>query len=216
MNSERLRRYVLEELAFDPRADASGIGVTVENCVVALTGHVHSAVEKTVVVNAIKRLKGVRGIVVNIDILPTTELKMEDGEIAKRAAAVLAWHRSVPPDSITVTVKNGCATLSGLVDWQFQRLAAEDGILSLSGVTGISNEISIRSTSQKTDIRNAIEEAMHRLADVHASQINVAVDEIGHVKLEGRVVGWQTRNTVEDVAWMVPGVRNVDNRVRIC
>lgn len=56
---------------------------------------------------------------------------------------------------------------------------------------------------------------MHRLADVHCSQINVTVDEEGQVELKGRVAGWQARNAAEDAAWMVPGVRAVDNRVRI-
>lgn len=215
MNSERLRRYVIEELAFDPRMDASGVGVAVENRIVSLTGHVHSASDKAAVVDAVKRLKGVRGIVVDVDVRPTAELGMEDDEIVKRATALLAWHHSIPRDSVTVTVEGGHITLSGTVDWQFQKMAAEEDLRRLAGVTGIRNEIAIRSVSQKSDIRHSIKEAMRRLADVHSSQVNVDVDEEGRVKLEGRVVGWQARNAVEDAAWMVAGVRDVDNRVRI-
>lgn len=216
VNSERLRRYVLEELAFDPRVDASGIGVTVENRIVSLAGEVHSVTEKTALVNAVKRLKGVRGIVVDVEVCPTAEFKMKDEEIAKRAAAMLAWRRGAPHGSVTVIVEDGHATLSGTVDWQFQKSAAEEDMRGLAGVTGISNEIAIRSVSQKSDIRESIKEAMYRLADVHCSQVNVAVDEEGHVELKGRVVGWQARNAVEDAAWLVPGVCAVENRVRIC
>lgn len=149
MNSERLRRYVLEELAFDPRVDASGIGVMVENRMVTLTGHVRSAADETAAVNAVERLKGVRGIVVGIEVRPASGLKVADEEIAKRAAAMLAWHRAAPCDSITVTVENGHATLSGIVDWRFQKSAVEEDISRLAGVAGIRNEISIRSIPQR-------------------------------------------------------------------
>lgn len=216
MNSERLRRYVLEELAFDPRTDASGIGVAVENRIVTLTGHVRSAADKTAVVNAVNRLKGVRGIVVDIEVRPTAEFKVEDEEIAERAAAILAWRGGSPRDTVTFAVENGRITLSGTVDWEFQKSAIEEDVRRLAGVTGVGNEIAIRSVSQKGDIQKSIKEAMHRLADVHSSQINVAVDEEGRVELKGRVAGWQARNAVEDAAWMVPGVRAVDNRVRVC
>lgn len=215
VNSERLRRYILEELAFDPRTDASGIGVAVENRIVTLTGHVRSIANKTAVVNAVKRLKGVRGIVVDIEVRPTIELKVEDEEIAKRAASILVWRGVSPHDSIAIIVENGHVTLSGTVDWQFQKSAIEEDVRRLTGVTGVSSEIAIRSTSPKGDIRKSIQEAMHRLADIHCSQINVAVDEKGHVELKGHVVGWQAKNAVEDAAWMVPGVRAVDNQVRV-
>lgn len=216
MNSERLRRYVLEELAFDPRTDASGIGVAVENRIVTLTGHVRSVADKTAVVNAVKRLKGVRGIVVDIEVRLTTEFKVEDEEIAKRAASILVWRGVSPHDSIAIIAENGHVTLCGTVDWQFQKFAIEEDVRRLAGVTGVSSEIAIRSVSQKGDIQRSIKEAMHRLADVHSSQINAAVDEEGHVELKGRVVGWQARNAVEDAAWMVPGVCSVENRISIC
>lgn len=215
MNSERLRRYVIEELTFDPCVDASGIGVAVENRIVSLAGHVHSAAGRMAVVDAVKRLKGVRGIVVDIDVRPTAESKMDDGEIARGAAALLAWHRSVPRDSIAVAVDGGYVRLSGTVDWQYQRLAVEEDMRRLVGVTGIDNGIAIRDASPECDIRESIKEAMYRLADVHPSQINVHADEEGHVKLKGRVVGLQARKAVEDAAWRVAGVRDVDNQLRI-
>ncbi len=68
--------------------------------------------------------------------------------------------------------------------------------------------------------RAAAAPALHRsvlrdLADVHSSQVNVDVDGEGHMKLKGYVVGGQARNTVEDSAWMVTGVRDADDRIRI-
>ena len=215
MNSERLRRYVLDELKFDPRIDASSVAVSVEKRIVSLTGHVHSVADKAAVVDAVKRLKGVRGIVVDMDVRPTEQFRIEDEEIAVSAAAVLAWHPVAPKDAVKVTVENGCLTLSGAVDWNFQKAAIEDDLRKLAGITGIRNEIVLRRTTQEVDIKQSIKEAMRRLADVHSANVNVDVDGEGHVKLKGRVVGWQARNAVEDAAWMVAGVRDVDNRVRV-
>lgn len=215
MNSERLRRYVLAELSFDPRIDASSVAVSVNKRIVSLTGHVRSLADKLDIVDAVRRLKGVRGIVVELEVRPIEEFKIEDEEIANRATALLAWHRLAPKEAVKVTVERGYLTLSGAVDWNFQKSAVEEELRKLSGVTGIRNDIVLRSASQKNDIRESIKEAMRRIADVHASNINVEVDEEGHVKLKGRVVGWQARNAVEDAAWMVAGVRQVDNRTRI-
>lgn len=215
MNSERLRRYVLEELAFDPRVSAFGIGVAVENRIVTLTGRVNSATGKTALVNSVKRLKGVRGIVADVEVYRTSGFKVEDEEITERATAMLAWCRTVPHDSITVTVEDGHATLSGTVDWQFQKSEVEEDMRRLAGVTGVDNKITIRMVSHRIDIQKSIKEAIHRLADVHCSQISVAVDDECNVELKGRVVGLQARNTVENAAWMVPGVRSVDNLIRI-
>lgn len=215
MNSEKLRRYVLEELKFDPRVDASGIGVAVNDRIVTLTGHAHSFADKAAIADAATRVKGVRGIVLDVDVHRPPEYEIPDDEIAKRASAVLDWNTKIPPGAVKVTVEEGCLTLSGTVDWQFQRCEAEEDLRRLAGVSGLKNEIQIRRISQKDDVRHSIQDAMHRRADIQACQIRVDVDENGHVTLKGKVDDWQARNTVEDAAWLVAGVKDVENRVKV-
>ncbi len=215
MNSEKLRRYVLEELKFDPRIDASGVGVSVDNRLVTLTGHVNSYADKTAVVDAAARVKGVRGIVVELEVRRSPEFQLTDEEVAKRAATVLDWNTAIPRGAVKVTVEDGCLTLSGSVDWQYQRAEAEQDLRRLAGVAGLKNEIVLRRVSKKEDIKNSIKEAMHRRADVQASAICVDVDEEGQVVLKGKVEDWVARNAVEDAAWLVAGVKKVDNRVKV-
>lgn len=215
MNSERLRKYVLEELAFDPRVDASGIGVSVDERIVKLTGHVHSLADKIAVAEAVERVKGVRGVVLDLEVRSPPDSHVSDEVLAKRAADVLEWDTTLPRGAVKVAVDQGCLTLTGTVDWQFQRSEIENGLRCLAGVINIDNKIAIRSISCKQDVKRSIKDAMHRRADVQASNIRVDVDETGKVTLKGKVEDWQARNTVEDAAWLVAGVKDVDNRVRV-
>lgn len=215
MNSEKLHRYVMEELAFDPRVDASGIAVKVEDRIVTLTGHANSFADKIAIAEAVQRVKGVRGIVVDIEVRCPPDFYVPDEQIAERATQVLAWRTDIQRDAVKVTVEDGCITLSGTVDWQFQRQGIEEDLRRLAGVVGVKNEIAIRRLSCSNDIRHSITDAMHRRADVEAAQIHVDVDESGRVTLRGKVADWRARNAVEDAAWLVAGVRHVDNRVTV-
>lgn len=215
MNSERLRKYVLEELAFDPRVDASGIGVSVDERIVKLTGHVHSLADKIAVAQAVERVKGVRGVVLDVEVRCPPDSHVSDEVLVKRATDVLAWDNSLPKGAVKVTVDQGCLTLTGSVDWQFQRSGIESDLRCLAGVIDIDNQIAIRAISCKQDVKRSIKDAMHRRADVQASNIRVDVDEGGRVTLKGKVDDWQARNAVEDAAWLIAGVKDVDNRVRI-
>jgi osmotically-inducible protein OsmY len=47
MNDKQLKQGVIDELEFDPRIDATNIGVAVDDGVVTLTGHVSSYAEKS-------------------------------------------------------------------------------------------------------------------------------------------------------------------------
>lgn len=215
MNSEKLHRYVLEELKFDPRVDSSGVGVSVNDRIVTLTGHVNNYADKVAIADAIARVKGVRGVVMDIEVRRSPEFQLTDEEVAKRAATVLDWDTAIPRGAVKVTVEDGFVTLSGSVDWQYQRAQAEQDLRGLAGVAGLANQIVIRRATKKEDIKNSIKEAMHRRADVQCSAIRVDVDEEGEVVLKGKVGDWVARNAVEDAAWLVAGVRKVDNQVKV-
>lgn len=62
MNDLDLRDLVLEELEFKPDINAASIGVTVQNGVVTLSGHVNSYAQKVSAERTVKAMKGVRGL----------------------------------------------------------------------------------------------------------------------------------------------------------
>ena len=69
------------------------------------------------------------------------EYRREDDEIRGIALQLLEWDIEVPAESIDVQVEDGWVTLTGLVEFQFERDAAFDDVASLYGVVAITNEI---------------------------------------------------------------------------
>ena len=175
----------------------------------------HSLADKYALADAAARVKGVRGVVVDVQVRCEADACPGDEVLAKRAADVLAWDATLPREAIKVAVENGRLTLTGSVDWQYQRDRVERDLRRLAGVSGIDNRIAIRRLGRRQDVERAIKDAMRRRADVEAARIRVDVDESGEVVLKGKVGDWRARNAVEDAAWLAAGVRAVDNRVRV-
>lgn len=214
MNDDELRQYIIDELEFEPRIDAANIGVAVEDGIVTLSGHVASYSEKVAAEHAVQRVKGVRGIAEEIEVRYPDEKKTADDQIAKRAVDILAWNTTIPDEAVRVKVQKGWVTLSGKVGWQYQKLAATDAVRRLSGVMGVSNLIEVTPKVHAADIKNSIETALKRSAEVEAKGIRIQVDG-NKVVLEGRVHSWLERSAAERAAWSVPGVTTVRDNLSI-
>jgi osmotically-inducible protein OsmY len=127
---------------------------------------------------------------------------------------ILTWSSDIPEQDIKVIVQKGWITLEGEVDWQYQKETAEMAVRKLSGVVGVDNRLTLRPQVNVEDIQRRIEEALKRNAEVDAQEIHVKV-EGDVVKLEGKVHLWRERKIAERAAWSVPGVRQVDDHLRI-
>lgn len=215
MNDKQLRQNVIDELDFEPSIDAANIGVAVDDGVVTLTGHASSYAAKIAAEYATRRVKGVRAIAQEIEVRYPSEKKTADDEIAKRALSVLKWDTRIPQDAVKVTVQKGWVTLSGELTWQYQRKAAEDAVRQLSGVTQVTNSISVKPTVYASDIKKKIEDALARNAQVEAQAIRVNVLDGNKVSLEGKVDSWDDREVAENAAWSVAGVQSVDDRLKV-
>jgi osmotically-inducible protein OsmY len=214
MKDSDLRQLVIEELEYEPSIDAKHIGVAVADGIVDLTGHVPTYAQRTTTEKIVSRIKGVRGIAVEIEVRPLGTHMTADDEIARRAADLLRWNASVPADKVRVKVAKGFVTLEGEVTWNYQRNAADAAVRGMLGVTGISNRITIKPTASPSDIRQRIEAALKRDAELDAAAIRVKVLD-GTVTLEGRVDSFADRQLVERAAWAAPGVHKVDDRLSV-
>jgi osmotically-inducible protein OsmY len=148
----------------------------------------------------VARIKGVRGIAVEFEVRPVGTHLTVDDEIARRAVDLLRWNASVPSDKVRVKVAKGFVTLEGEVDWNYQRDAADAAVRGMMGVTGVSNRITIKATVSPFDIRQRIEAALKRDAELDAAAIRVKVMD-GTVTLEGRVDSYVDRQIAERAAW---------------
>lgn len=215
MNDSTVRQDILDELDFEPSIDAADIGVAVENGIVTLTGHVPTFAQKVTVEDVARRVKGVKGIAQEIEVRPFGTNRTADDEIAKRAVNSINWSTSIPDDAVQVKVQKGWVTLTGKVEWQYQKSAATDTVRDLAGVIGVSNQIEIKQRASAFDVKKRIEDALKRNAEIEAQAIKVNILDGGKVTLEGRVHAWSERSAAERAAWSAPGVNTVEDRLTI-
>lgn len=209
-----LKKDVEAELEWDASVNAAQVGVAVKNGVVTLTGHLDTYAEKAAIERAVQRVQGVQAIAVELDVKLAPGHVRSDTEIAAAAEYALLWHAQVPTQRITVKVDQGRVTLSGDVDWEFQRREAESAIHPLTGVVGIRNNIELRAKATPLDIGKRIREALTRQAERESELIRVDVSG-QQVTLRGTVHSWAERAAAQGAAWSAPGVDCVVNELRV-
>ena len=214
MNDKQLQQSVTEELTWEPSITSAHIGVTAREGVVTLSGHVPSYWEKRSAEAATSRVKGVKAVVEEIKVQLFGGNLWTDEKIADSALQNLASDSSVPKEKIKLKVEKGWVTLTGEVDWNYQKQAAEQDIHRLFSVIGVTNEIKIKPHVQAYEVREKIEKALERVAPFDAADISIKMDG-GKVTLGGNVRNWHERNLVETAAWSVPGVTQVQDKITL-
>ncbi|WER50630.1 BON domain-containing protein [Cupriavidus sp. WKF15] len=210
----QLKQDVTEELTWDPSVNASEIGVQVVDGVVTLTGHLQNFAEKYAAEAAVKRIPGVKALAVELDVRLPDDSQRTDSDIARAASNVLSWQTMVPSGRIKIMVEHGVITLTGDVDWNYQRVAAEHAVAGLFGVASVTNAIAVRPLVNQADLSQRIKDAIERQAVLDASHVTVAVSE-GNVKLGGSLRTWSEREAAYNAAWSAPGVISVENNISV-
>ncbi len=209
----RLHADVVQELEDDPSVDASGVAIAVKDGIVTLAGTVPSYWQKIEAENAVKRVTGVRAVANELQIELPSEHVRDDTDIARAAVESLSWHSDLPA-SIKVAVSNGWVTLSGTVDWQYQKQEAENAVKHLTGVKGVVNDIAIKAAPKVSDVRERIRKELERTVDQEANQIVIETSN-GRVTLRGKVHSWSEDQAARRAAWSVPGVTAVDDKLLV-
>ena len=207
-----IERDVKAELGWNPDLKSTDIAISVKDGVVTLAGFVPRYIDKYEAEKAAKRVAGVLAVANDIEIrLPAVD-ERPDPEIAREVVTALKNQLPFSHERIKAVVRNGWVTLEGDVERQYQRQTAERAVRHLKGVKGIINDIKIQPRVEPSDIKQKIQEAFRRSAEVDANQITVETSG-GEVILKGKVRSWLERDEAERVAWRAPGVTKVDDRI---
>jgi osmotically-inducible protein OsmY len=207
-----LQTNIQSEINFDPQIKSTDIHVATEDGVVTLTGFTHNYMEKIAAEKAAKRVYGVKAVANDIEV-KLGNLRT-DPEVARDIIQAFETNFLIPDKQLKVTVKGGWVTLEGIVEFFYEKNAAEIDVRKIRGVKGLSNKIEVKPTVSPVQVKAKIEEALRRSAEVDARRVTVEAKD-STVKLYGTVRSWAEKQDAEHAAWAAPGVAEVENHLKV-
>ena len=212
--NEILQNDVQDAVKREPLLNAAEIGVTAKDGVITLIGTVDSYAKKLKAEETAKNMAGVKVVVENITIEFGCTTTHDDAQIAKEVVGAFKFNRRIPNDKVHITVEHGWVTLSGDVEWNYQKEAAREAVKQLPGVKGVTNNLRIKANLRDALEKMDIERALERNWSIDSGGIKVAVSG-NHATLTGIVNSIYQKDEAGWIAWNSPGVWIVDNELVI-
>ncbi len=214
-SDRQINQDVFDELTWDPAIQVADLNIDTFDGRVMLTGTVPYYWTKEKATEAAYRVSGVRHVENELTVNPSEPGIRSDGAIADSIKNALLLDYQVPDQRINVQVNQGHVTLTGSVEWAYQRQAAVDDVRKITGVTSVDNQITLTPPhASAEEIQRGIARAFVRNAELPNDKIVVEV-EGGHVTLSGDVALWSEYDLAENTAWMSPGVTSVTNNIKV-
>jgi osmotically-inducible protein OsmY len=208
-----IHKDVREELKWDlDITDQGEVDISVDHGVVTLDGYADSYAQKWAIEQATYRVHGVKGVQNYLEVRLPKDDDHSDREIERAARQALEWDARVPR-GVSVHVSESQIWLSGSVERLAARVAAEDAVRNLVGVSGVMNEIKVIAGEPAADVKRDIEAAVRRRLDGGGGVSVVVAD--GVVTLSGVVPTAWVRDDIERAATLARGVTRVDDQLQV-
>jgi osmotically-inducible protein OsmY len=209
-----IRNAVQNELDDDPLIDADGVTVRNIDGDVILQGQVPSYPAYQESVEAAWRIPGVTSVRNHLQVVLAPENYRDDAMLTTSANNALAASTAVP-DGVEAIAKDGNVTLSGLVDYRKQRLAAAAAVSGITGVRNIEDQIQVAYDVDPADVNQLVSDALDR-QHVPADNRHVSANVTGDtVVLVGNVYTQAQRDAVIAAAWQAHGVAVVFDELEL-
>ncbi len=214
MTDDDLRRDVAAELSWDPQVDSAAIEVSAASGMVTLRGTVAGLWHKRAGGNAAARVRGVTRVANELCVQIPDRDRRGDEDLCGDVLEALMLEGWVPM-TVDAQARDGFVTLTGTVEWHYQREAAESRTAGVPGVIGIDNAIALARAPDARAARGAISCAFRRDAVLDADRLSVETFPGGLVVLSGTVSSWAAHDHALAAAWSAAGVTDVDDRIGV-
>jgi osmotically-inducible protein OsmY len=214
MTDEVLTLSVKDELFWDPKVDSEQIAVSADDGTITLRGTVGSFRQKRDAKQAAERVHGVVYVENDLTVRILTKSRRADADLRGDVLQALLLD-SLIPTTVDAKVEDGYVTLSGTVDWQYQRDEATFVAGNILGLTGVDNEILVGGAGRTiSGVSDGIQQAFKRDAKIDADNLTVAASD-ETVTLSGSVRSWSEHDAAVAAAWAAPGVTTVNDRMTV-
>jgi osmotically-inducible protein OsmY len=205
---------VNDELFWDPKVDSAAIAVSADDGTVTLRGTVASLREKREARKAAERVFGVNSVDNQLKVRLLDSQGRSDSDLRGFVLQALMLD-SLVPTTVDAKVTDGFVTLTGTVDWQYQRDEADFVASTIVGALDVYNEIELTPTAPNlADMDESIRKAFKRNAALDADGLQISTRD-GAVTVKGTVRSWAEHDEAIAAAWAAPGVTSVSDDLTI-
>jgi osmotically-inducible protein OsmY len=142
-------------------------------------------------------------------------LTVHDKQLRDSVLRQLEWAPEIASQDISVSAKGGAVTLTGFVHSYAEKVAAEKATKSVYGVLAVANDIEVKPmTRTDPEIARDVVQAMKLDVSVPDERIKAGIRD-GFITLEGTVEWHYQRQSAEDCARKVNGIRGVSNQIEV-
>jgi len=211
---EMLQMDVSNALKREPLKLFSGITATVSNGIVTLSAKVDCFSKKSEAENTVRKVAEEKAVIDKIEVMINSRAQKNDLEITAELLSAFRWNWNTLNDTTNVKVNNGWVTLSGELEWNYQREAAKTAASNLKGVKGVTNLITIQSDGSIEVHKATIERALKSHAALDGTNITVAISG-PDVMLKGAVDSEYQKDLAGRIVWKAPGIITVYNELLV-